>query len=106
MSYLLEETEKITNIIKKSLPAEEWETKIEAYRILSPSSCFSVVESASGTVGGSTWVNIKGQTPIDITKKKTFIGTLDTTPLHQNFHRKSTKARKQSSKKIQSNQSK
>lgn len=88
------------------MPTEEWETKIEAYRILNSSSCFSVVESASDTVGGSAWVNIKGQIPIDITKKKTFIGTIDTTPLHQNFHRKSTKARKQSSTKTQSNQRK
>lgn len=49
----LEETEKITNIKNKSLPAWEWETKIEA------------------TVHGSARVNIKGKTPIDT--KKTHI---------------------------------
>lgn len=56
----MEETKKITNIKKKTLPAEDWEIKIEAYRILNTLLCFYVVESASGAVRMSARVSIKG----------------------------------------------
>lgn len=86
------------------MPAEKWKIRIAAYRILKTLLCFSVVELASGTISGSARVNIKGANTNWYNKENSFLGMPYTTPLYKNCHQKSTKVRKQSSKKIQNNQ--